>query len=49
MNHVPCEMGSEQFPKQQILDASKLKELTDGNFKLDENRTKFSKWVENTV
>ena len=37
------------FPKQQILDCSKLKEFADENFKFDENGRKFSKWVENTV
>ena len=37
------------FPKRQILDSSKLKELADHNFKFDENGRKFSKWVENTV
>ena len=35
------------FPKQQILDSSKLKELADENFKLDDST--FSKRVENTV
>ena len=37
------------FTKRQILDCSKLKEFADENFKFDENRIKFSKWVENTV
>ena len=37
------------FPKRQILDSSKLKELADVNFKFDENGRKFSKWVENAV
>ena len=37
------------FPKRQILDASKLKEFADENFKFDENGRQFSKWVENTV
>ena len=37
------------FPKQQILDSPKLKELADDNFKFDESGRKFSKWVENTV
>ena len=36
------------FPKQHILDSSKLKAFADGNFKLDENDREFSKWVENT-
>ena len=39
----------EPFPKQQILDSSKLKEFADANFELDENGRKLSKWVENTV
>ena len=39
----------ELFPKQQILVSSKLKEVTDDNFRFDENGRKFSKWVENTV
>ena len=33
----------------QILDSSKLKEITDDNFKFDEGGRKFSKRVENTV
>ena len=37
------------FPKRQILDSSKLTKFTDDNFKLNENRRKFFKWVENTV
>ena len=37
------------FPKQQILDSSKLKELADENFKLDDNGSTFSKRVEKTV
>ena len=37
------------FPKQQILDSSKLKEFTDHNFKFNENGRKYSKRVENTV
>ena len=36
------------FPKQQILDSSKLKEFADDNFKFEENGRKFSKRVENT-
>ena len=36
------------FPKQQILDSSKLKEFAD-NFEFHENARKLSKWVENTV
>ena len=37
------------FPKQQILNSSKLKEFADDNFKFDENGRKLSKWIENTV
>ena len=37
------------FPKQQILDASKLKQFADDNFKFDENGINFSIWVENIV
>ena len=36
------------FPKQQILDPSKLKEFADDNSEFDENGRKFSTWVENT-
>ena len=39
----------EPFPKQQILDSSKLKELADHNFKFAKNGRKLSKWVENTA
>ena len=34
------------FPKQQILDSSKLKEFADNNFTFDENDGKLSKQVE---
>ena len=37
------------FPKQQILDSSKLKEFADNKFKFDKDGRKFSKWVENTA
>ena len=37
------------FPKQQILDSSKLKEFADDIFKFAENQRQFFKWVENTV
>ena len=37
------------FPKQQILDFSKLKDFADDNFEFDENGRKFSWRVENTV
>ena len=36
------------FPKQHILDSSKLEEFTDDNFKLGEYARKFSKQVEKT-
>ena len=39
----------EPFPKQQILEFSKLKESADNNFNFDVNDRKFYKWVENTV
>ena len=35
--------------RRQILDSSKLKEFADDNFKFDENWTKLSKRLENTV
>ena len=37
------------FPKQQILDPSKLKEFANHNFNFNENERKFSKRVENSV
>ena len=37
------------FPKQQILDSSKLKEFAEDSLELDENGRKFSKRVENSV
>ena len=40
---------SEPFPKQQILDSSKLKQFADDNFKFYENGRKFSESTENTV
>ena len=43
----PC--NAETFPKQQILDSSKLKEFADDIFEFDEKGKKFSKRVENTV
>ena len=36
------------FPKQQILDSSKLKEFADDNFKFDKHEGKFSKRIENS-
>ena len=35
--------------RRQTLDSSKLKEFADDNFKFDQNGSKFSKLVENTV
>ena len=37
------------FPKQRILDSSKLKDFADNNFKFDTNGRKLSKQVENNV
>ena len=37
------------FPKQQILDSSKIKEFADDNVKFDEDNNDFSKGVENIV
>ena len=37
------------FSKRQILDSSKLKELTDNNYRFGENGRKCSKQVKNTV
>ena len=37
------------FPKQHILDSSKLKEFANNNFKFDDYDRKFSKRIENTV
>ena len=37
------------FPKRQILDTFRLKEIADKHFKFDENGRKFSNWVQNTV
>ena len=49
MSHTPFWVVLLPFPKQWILDSSKLKEFADDNFKFDENVRKFSKWVENTM
>ena len=43
-SHIPY-----PFPKQQILDSSKLQEFADDKFKFDKNGRKLSIWVENTV
>ena len=37
------------FPKQQLLDSSRLKEYADDNFRFDKNDSKFSRPVENTA
>ena len=37
------------FPNDKILDASKLKDFADDNFKFDEDVRKFMKRVKNTV
>ena len=37
------------FTKRQILDSSKLKDVTDDNSNFDENGREFSIWEENTV
>ena len=37
------------FPKQQILDSSKLKEFAEDKFIVDENVRNFLKWIENTA
>ena len=37
------------LPDNKILDRSKLKQSADDNFKFDENSSKFSRRVENTV
>ena len=42
-------ISSLPFPKLQILDPSKLKELADDDFNFEEIGRKFSKWLENTV
>ena len=40
---------SQLFPKQQILDSSKLKDVVGDNFNFDENGRELSIWEENTV
>ena len=49
INPVPMTFIYQPFPKQQILNSSKLKKSADDNSKFDENSRKFSKRVENTV
>ena len=48
-HHGPLVVFLKPFPRQQILDFSKLKEFADDNFKFDKNGRKLSKRVENTV
>ena len=48
-NLVSHDINFNSFPKQQILDTSKLKEFADDHFNSDENGRKFFKQVENTV
>ena len=43
------EVKGQPITRGQILDSSKLKEFADDNFKFDENGSKLSKRVENTV
>ena len=46
--HLPP-AGRNPFPKRQILDFSTLKEFADDNLRFEENGSKFSKKIENTV
>ena len=39
---------SQPFPKQQILDSTKLKEFANKNLRFDENVRRLPRWVENT-
>ena len=48
VNILSTSYGNEHF-KSKGLDSSKLKEFADDNFKFDENGSKLSKQVENTV
>ena len=47
-NNLPVHLRFNPLPDDN-LDSSKLKEVADDSFKLDENGKKLSKWVENTV
>ena len=49
IENLDCVVKRYPFPKRQILDSSKLRELADDNFKFDEKCIKFFKWVENTA
>ena len=44
-----CVVKGSPFPKQQILDSSKLKDVAEENFNFDENGREFSISGENTV
>ena len=46
---LKSEMIFKSFPNGKFLDSSKLKEIADDNFALDENGRKFSKRLENSV
>ena len=46
--HPNCFLSFQPITRQ-MLDSSKVKEFAEDNFKLDENETKLSKQVENTV
>ena len=45
-NYIPL---VQPFPKRQILDSFKLRDLAVDNFNFDENDRKFSAWEENTL
>ena len=47
--YVSAQRLTYPFPKQQILDSSKLKEFLDDNFTFNENSIRFLKQVENIV
>ena len=47
MTHIV--LNSYPFPKQQILDSPKLKDLADDNFRFNDNGRKLSTLVENTA
>ena len=50
LNTLPRFCGHHKpFPKQQILDSSKLKAFADDNFNFNENGRKFLKQVQNAV
>ena len=49
MSQISAVSRINPFPKEPILNSSKLKDFTDDNFKFGENGRHFSKWVEDTV